>query len=74
MAEEDLNYFVCTLGQAAVWNEKHRHSFETINDLIDGQAENFPDAPAVGFLAQRQRATYGPWNKRFRMSIIVGPC
>lgn len=73
MAEEDLNYFVCTLGQAAVWNEKHPHSFETINDLIDEQAEKVPDAPAVGFLAMRQRATYGPWNKGFRMFMILGP-
>ena len=63
MAAKDLNYFTCTLGQAAAWNEEHPHSFQTVNDLIDEQAERFPNHPAVGFPGLHQRQTYGPWNK-----------
>lgn len=49
MADQEPNYFVCTLGQAAQWNKKHPHSFHTINDLIDQQAELHPNDLAIGF-------------------------
>ena len=43
------NYFVCTLGQAAILNADKPHSFRTINDFIDLQAQQRPLGPAVGF-------------------------
>jgi acyl-CoA synthetase (AMP-forming)/AMP-acid ligase II len=49
MTATRLTYFTCTLGQAAVWNKEHPHAFETVNRLIDEQAEKFPDTPAVNF-------------------------
>lgn len=45
----DLNYFVCTLGQAAAINAEIPHSWKTVNDFIDHQAEKHPDRPAAGF-------------------------
>lgn len=49
MAETHLNYFTCTLGEAAQWNREHPHPFETINDLIDEQAKDLGQRPAVNF-------------------------
>ncbi len=45
----DVNYFVCTLGQAAAFNIEKPHAFKTINGFIDLQAQQFPHRPAVGF-------------------------
>ena len=45
----DVNYFVCTLGQAAVFNAEKPHAFRTVNELIDLQAQRHPSRPAVGF-------------------------
>ena len=45
----DVNYFVCTLGQAAAFNTEKPHAFKTINEFIDHQARQFPHYPAVGF-------------------------
>lgn len=45
----DLNYFTCTLGQAAKWNHDHPHPFDTVNDLIDEQAKELRQRPAVNF-------------------------
>ena len=47
----DVNYFVCTLGQAAVLNAEKPHSYTTVNDFIDLQARQNPIRPAVGFPA-----------------------
>ena len=47
--ELDLNYFVCTLGQAAALNARNPHQWKTINSFIDFQAQRFPDSHAVGF-------------------------
>lgn len=49
MAEEQLTYFTCTLGEAAKWNENHPHPFETVNRLIDEQARELRQRPAVNF-------------------------
>lgn len=43
-----LNYFVCTLGQAAL-PEVRKRRFETVNDLVDYQSEENGDLPAIGF-------------------------
>jgi acyl-CoA synthetase (AMP-forming)/AMP-acid ligase II len=49
MTTTRLTYFTCTLGQAAEWNTEHPHSYETVNRLIDEQAENSPKTTAVNF-------------------------
>ncbi|MCJ1306953.1 hypothetical protein MMC25_000597 [Agyrium rufum] len=46
-ASPDLNYFVCTLGQAAAFNATKPHSFKTINEFFDERREC--KDPAVGF-------------------------
>ena len=51
---QDLNYFVCTLGQAAAINKDQSQPFKTINDFIDHQARQFPSRPAVGFPIPRK--------------------
>lgn len=53
---QDLNYFVCTLGQAAALNNEHPQPFKTINDFIDHQARQFPTRPAVGFPVPQKNA------------------
>lgn len=47
--ETHLNYFTCTLGGAARWNKEHTHPFETVNDLIDAQAKELRQRPALNF-------------------------
>lgn len=49
METTPLNYFTCTLGQAARWNADHPHPFSTVNDLIDAQAKELRQRPAVNF-------------------------
>ena len=43
----DINYFVCTLGQAARLCQKKQ--YESIPEFIDHHARELPDVPAVGF-------------------------
>ena len=47
--EPDLNYFVCTLGQAAALNTRNPHQWRNINSFIDFKAQKSPDSHAVGF-------------------------
>jgi acyl-CoA synthetase (AMP-forming)/AMP-acid ligase II len=49
MSERVPSYFTCTLGEAARWNLKHPHSFNTVHGLIAEQARVRPNALAVGF-------------------------
>ncbi|KAK5256444.1 putative NRPS-like protein biosynthetic cluster [Cryomyces antarcticus] len=59
----NTNYFVCTLGQAAVLKAEHGHrTFANINDFIDYQAEQVPDQPAVGFPKPPSKDASGPWK------------
>lgn len=59
----DVNYFVCTLGQAAALNAEKPHSYKTVNDLIDLQARQNPIRPAVGFpKPPRIKDTDTKWN------------
>jgi hypothetical protein len=44
-----VNYFTCTLGQAAELNPRKLPKYHTINEFIDIQTEQCPDSPAVGF-------------------------
>ncbi|KAK4118169.1 acetyl-CoA synthetase-like protein [Parathielavia appendiculata] len=47
----DLNYFTCTLGQAAQRKDENpaSRSFRTVIELVDLQARDFPHSPALGF-------------------------
>lgn len=45
----DINYFVCTLGQAAASIAEKPRTYKTVNDFIDHQAREHPSRPAVGF-------------------------
>lgn len=69
----DLNYFVCTLGQAAEFKTLKQQSWATVNDFIDHQASAHPDDPAVGFpipsdykdsSARWRFAVYSTWLER----------
>jgi hypothetical protein len=55
----DLNYFVCTLGQAASIKAKNHRQFMQVNDFVDCQARAFPNRPAVGFPT---RYPNGEWD------------
>jgi hypothetical protein len=45
----DLNYFTCTLDEAAELNSRKPHQYETINEFIDFQALHNGTLPAVAF-------------------------
>lgn len=61
-----VNYFVCTLGQAAILNAEKPHSFKNINDLIDLQARQSSTRPAVGFpVPPKDKGIDSDW--RFRV-------
>lgn len=49
VSEAETTYFTCTLGQAAEINARNPHSFKTVNDFLDWQAEQTPQVEAVGF-------------------------
>lgn len=52
MASVEPNYFTCTLGQAAQLKRQHgasKSKWKTVLELIDHQAQNIPDSPALGF-------------------------
>lgn len=69
--EPELNYFICTLGQAVKINAQGPHVFKTVNDLIDCQARTIPQAPAVGFPVPPDSENNGPeWQQRF-LSMLV---
>lgn len=43
----DVNYFTCTLGEAAEINSKIPHSYTTITSFLDVQARDVPERSAV---------------------------
>ena len=52
MSTFDLTYFTCTLGEAAQWkasSPNRRQSFKTVLDMIEQQANEIPELPALGF-------------------------
>lgn len=67
MESPDLNYFVCTLGQAALWKTRQSAQqpteFSTVLELIDDQGRDIPNEPAIGFADFREdcppRVTFG---------------
>lgn len=52
----ETNYFICTLGQAALINAQWPHKFSTINEFVDEQARSVPDLPAIGFPIPPQKS------------------
>ena len=51
--KDSLNYFNCTLGEAASKNAKNPPPWTTINALIEHQATENGSRPAVGFCDDR---------------------
>ena len=47
MSQVNTNYFVCTLGEAA--QEGISRPFSSVNQIVEKQAEDHPDLPAIGF-------------------------
>lgn len=47
MSTSEVNYFVYTLGEAA--QDNIERPFSNVNDLINRQAKDNPDLPAIGF-------------------------
>ncbi|KAI1779820.1 acetyl-CoA synthetase-like protein [Hypoxylon cercidicola] len=65
MATPSLNYFVCTLGQAAHLKGEDggvQNAFSTVLTLIEEQARYLPDRPALGFadLISKDRSQWPP--------------
>lgn len=59
----DVNYFVCTLGQAAALNADQPHPFKTVNEFIDYQAREHPSHPAIGFpIPPKDKETDKTWD------------
>ena len=59
----EVNYFVCTLGQAAALNTGTPRSFKTINECIDHQAQQHPSRPALGFpIPPKDKETDQEWT------------
>ncbi|KAH6660833.1 hypothetical protein BKA67DRAFT_508664 [Truncatella angustata] len=49
-----LNYFTCTLGQSALWQQQQqskgiKSAFTTVLEVVDEQAKDLPESPALGF-------------------------
>ena len=69
---KNLNYFTCTLGQAAQYKEtvpEDERSFDTVLDLVDKQAEAYGDRPALGF-ADFSQGTF-PRNSGVVMLLLL---
>lgn len=52
MADVEHNYFTCTLGEALKLKQQAAvpvQSYKSVIDLIDTQARNNPESPALGF-------------------------
>ncbi|KAI1384968.1 acetyl-CoA synthetase-like protein [Hypoxylon trugodes] len=63
MAPSQLNYFTCTLGQASSLKRGYADggkSFKTVITLIEGQAKNLPNSPALG-IANHTRISSANW-------------
>ena len=70
----ELTYFVCTLGQAASINQKNPHSFHTVDEFLDAQAQAVPGNPAVGFpIVSGQQKHEVEWiHQVFSASLELG--
>ena len=58
-----VNYFICTLGQAAEFMAEKPRSYKTVNEFIDHQARQYPSRPALGFpIPPRDQKADKEWN------------
>ena len=70
-----LNYFTCTLGQAAKQSLCGLTDLENINDFIDHQAEKFPNRHAVGFPIPSSSGEEWKYRllSKFSLLILLSP-
>jgi hypothetical protein len=62
------NYFTCTLGQAAQLKSQNGSAeWKTVLELIDHQAQNIPDSPALGFATFKHLKS----SQGFRSRILI---
>ncbi|KAI1134489.1 acetyl-CoA synthetase-like protein [Hypoxylon sp. FL0543] len=71
MAPPDLNYFTCTLGQAAHLKKQdggNQRSFGTVLTLVEENAKSLPELPSLGFAdyTSRRLADWPPDRVTFR--------
>lgn len=59
-ASAGLNYFTCTLAEAANIKTRQPVEYTTINEFIDVQAQRFPERPAVAFAVPNDAGK--PWG------------
>ncbi|KAI1281678.1 hypothetical protein F5Y07DRAFT_411736 [Xylaria sp. FL0933] len=58
MCEASPNYFTCTLGEAAILRKRDTtlsRCFHTVLELVDCQARENPDSPALGFASPQNK-------------------
>ena len=60
--DTELNYFVCTLGQAAELKAKNPYEIKTVNDFFALQAYHYPEEPAVGFPLPKTGGNDRQWD------------
>lgn len=65
----DVNYFVCTLGQATALIAQKPHLFKTVNEFIDHQARQHPNHPAVGFPVPPEKDKSDKSDKEWRRAV-----
>ena len=68
MADPEVNYFVCTLDQAALLNERNPHAYKTINEFFDERAQS--SNPAVGFPRPLESPTQGEGKVEWQYEIL----
>ncbi|KAK4496873.1 hypothetical protein PRZ48_011322 [Zasmidium cellare] len=70
----DLNYFICTLGQASKHKNKPQN-FTNINDFVEQQAEQNANLPAVGFYTPSKDPSQ-PWKTQVLTfkEVFQGTC
>lgn len=67
----DINYFVCTLGEAAVYNANYPHRFTTVNDFVHYQSNRIPNQPAVAFpIPSQNHQVIEEWD--YRIFSVLG--
>ena len=71
--DDDINPFICTLGEAAKYNAGKHQPFKTVRDLIDVQASRNPDEFAVGFPAALSRNEDGQEGDSITLSTTFTP-
>lgn len=72
----NLNYFICTLGQASRLEAQHKTTpFTNINDFVERQAQKYGNLPAVGFY-NLSKDSSEPWQTQVLTfeEVLQGVC